>query len=207
MNQRWTAREVTILKNNYERSSRKELSVLFKSRTWNAIKSKAEKLKLSFQGTSEERFWKYVDKKYCWNWTGYCNNDGYGKIRIKDKMISTHRFSWELHNNKIPKDLCVLHKCDNPRCVKPSHLFLGTHQDNSDDKINKNRQIIFRGENHSNHKLTLKQVKEIRNLKNKFTQRKIAQMFNVHYTTIGLIHRNKLWNQEIKNGQNDIIYV
>ena len=78
----------------------------------------------------------------------------------------------------------VLHRCDNPKCVNPSHLFLGNQQDNIKDKINKNRQSS---------KLTISQVKQIRNFKGKFTQKEIAKMFDVDSSTAGYIHRNKIW--------------
>lgn len=197
---KWTSEEIEILENNYVTLSRKDLYEALPDRTWRAIKLKAFRLKLSYQcGTPEERFWKYVDKKQdneCWNWTAYCHKSGYGKINIKDKIVSAHRFSWVLHNGTIPNDKpLVLHDCDNPKCVNPSHLFLGTHKDNSDDKVKKNRQSRICGEDHRNSKLTENQIKEIRTLcaKREFTQKKIGKMFNINHRTVSYIHRNKTW--------------
>lgn len=80
----------------------------------------------------------------CWEWQGAVNNVGYGMIRDEDKMRTTHRVSYEEHSNKsIPKDMCVLHTCDNPRCVNPAHLWIGTHTDNMRDMIKKERNEMF----------------------------------------------------------------
>ncbi len=195
---KWTLEEIEILKDNYGQSSKKELSVLLSGRTWGTSQVKASKLKLSFYGTPEQRLWRQVDKNQnheCWNWTGLCSLKGYGRIGINKKIIRTHRFSWEIHFGKIPKDLYVLHTCDNRKCVNPKHLFLGTQQDNMNDKINKNRQS--KGEDRPSAKLTKDQVKEIRNLKDKFSQREIAKIFNVTHGTIGYIYRNKTWKHVI----------
>ena len=74
----------------------------------------------------------------CWIW-GASNNDKYGLFKLKNEKYA-HRASFILHGNKIPNGMHVLHKCDVPLCVNPSHLFLGTHTDNMRDKVNKNRQ-------------------------------------------------------------------
>lgn len=76
----------------------------------------------------------------CWEWQGGLNNIGYGLIRQEKKMRTVHRVSYEEHYNKqVPKDMCVLHTCDNRKCVNPDHLWIGTHQDNVDDMMRKNR--------------------------------------------------------------------
>lgn len=76
-----------------------------------------------------------------------------------------HRVAWQLANGEIPDGLCVLHKCDNPKCCNPSHLFLGTHADNAHDRDNKKRGKVpdNRGENHPHHKLTWNDIHYIRN--------------------------------------------
>lgn len=89
----------------------------------------------------EIKFWKYVNKtEDCWLWTGG-QIKGYGQISVPEKKYS-HRFSWEMHNGSIPTDTCVLHRCDVPLCVRPDHLFLGTHADNTRDRIAKRRGSI-----------------------------------------------------------------
>lgn len=98
------------------------------------------------QGTPSERFWKRVDKtdpSGCWLWTGR-KQHGYGQFDTDGDCILSHRYSWGLANGTIPdgnsrEGLCVLHKCDVPACVNPSHLFLGTHIDNMNDKMAKGR--------------------------------------------------------------------
>ena len=86
-----------------------------------------------------KRFWAKVNKSGgCWIWTAQ-NVNGYGRIRINKKLILAHRFVWEMVNGLIPKDLDVLHSCDNPSCVNPKHLWVGTHQDNMDDRDKKGR--------------------------------------------------------------------
>lgn len=90
---------------------------------------------------AEKRFWKHVNKlskDECWEFIPH-KPGKYGSFSINSKHISAHRFSYELHNGPIPDELWVLHKCDNPPCVNPNHLFLGTHQDNVDDMVKKGR--------------------------------------------------------------------
>src|SRR5690349_6165276 len=103
-----------------------------------------------------ERFWSRVDKlsdpNGCWVWIGYRHNGTHGRrgiISIKGKDIYVHRFSWEIHNGEIPKDMCVCHRCDNPICVNPDHLFLGTHQDNVRDMVQKGRSARGSKNSHS----------------------------------------------------------
>jgi hypothetical protein len=92
--------------------------------------------------SAEVRFWNKVHKTAtCWLWRGH-KNKGYG-LFAEDGLKArkrVHRFSWELHNGAIPGGLLVCHKCDVRCCVRPDHLFLGTHQDNYDDMVSKGRQ-------------------------------------------------------------------
>lgn len=93
-----------------------------------------------------ERFFSKVTKtETCWLWTAM-KSDGYGRIKIKGKAVSTHRYSWELHHGQIPHGLCVCHKCDVRNCIRPDHLFLGTAAENNRDMDNKNRRVRARGE-------------------------------------------------------------
>jgi hypothetical protein len=86
------------------------------------------------------------DQTDCWEFQGAKNNIGYGMIRDDKKMRTTHRVSYEEHNNvKIPSGLCVCHTCDNPSCVNPAHLWLGTRKQNTDDMIRKGRGLSWGG--------------------------------------------------------------
>ena len=118
--------------------------------------------------TDEERikhFWaraNITDLFGCWEWTAGKNGDGYGNFRWHGKHIGTHRLSYLLVYGMIPKGMLVLHHCDNPPCVNPCHLFLGTHQDNADDMKQKGRSPERSGERNSRAILKLIEVAEIR---------------------------------------------
>ena len=155
--------------------------------------------------TAEERFWAFVNKgddDECWLWTGSKNHKGYGLIRIDGKLFLSHRYSFVKHN---PYGLsfddiegCVVcHECDNPACVNPAHLFVGTMKDNSIDMTIKGRhgQTGSKGEKHWKAKLQDFHIREIRHayLAGGVTQKQLADEFGVSKTTIGEIVRNKLW--------------
>ncbi len=110
---------------------------------------------VKFSKQDKNRFWAKVDRDgpviyeelgQCWAWTAFKSKHGYGRFWIQETMLRAHRASWILHQGFIPGDLWVLHHCDNPSCVNPTHLFLGDHQDNMDDKCSKGRQP--KGANH-----------------------------------------------------------
>lgn len=104
--------------------------------------------------------------KGCWSWTravggsNYKKGGGYGVFSYQGRRLLAHRASWEAFNEPVPSGLYVLHRCDNSRCVNPSHLFLGTHQDNVDDCVAKRRHTL--GERHPGHKITEDDVHRIR---------------------------------------------
>jgi len=114
-----------------------------------------------------ERFWSKVDRSdnlsECWVWTGYYHVSGYGQAWWRGSMRGklAHRLAFEITHRQTIGDLCVCHKCDNPQCCNPNHLFLGTRADNNTDKAKKGRAP--HGEKHCHHKLTSAQVDEIRN--------------------------------------------
>lgn len=95
--------------------------------------------------TIEQMFWERVTKvapAECWNWEGAPAEGGYGGLtvsRVRRSALRAHRVSWELHNGPVPDGLSVLHKCDNRKCVNPSHLFVGTQRDNVIDCLTKGR--------------------------------------------------------------------
>jgi len=143
----------------------------------------------------EERFLKYVNKtESCWLWTGGTVK-GYGRISINNKRCLAHRVAYELWKGSIPVRLLIRHMCHNPLCVNPEHLETGTHQDNTNDMIQANRQIHTKGEDQPTSKLTNAEVVKIREYLNegKLTQRQLGKLFNVAHCTIGIIKRGEGW--------------
>lgn len=146
------------------------------------------------------RFWAKVnipsDQNACWGWIAMRDLDGYGMIwpgGAKGPMLKASRVSWEIHFGPIPSGLSVLHTCDNPSCVNPSHLFLGTQKDNRQDATRKGRTA--KGEENGSAKLTEPQVRDIRAryVEGGITMRTLAKMFGVHPGTIGDILHRQIW--------------
>lgn len=160
--------------------------------------------------STERRFWDKVDKipGGCWLWTASTRHKGYGAFvyRRDGKTVNgrAHRYSYELHVGPIPDGLMVLHSCDTPACVNPSHLFLGTNTDNVRDMIAKDRKVkggtygpgdYERGERHHNARLTEADVREIRRLASIGTpQAKIAKQFGTSQGNISPIVNRKAWD-------------
>lgn len=120
----------------------------------------------------------------CWLWTGATTKEGHGRFWVNGKLEVASRFAYEFFRNKVPEHLHVLHHCDNPYCINPDHLFLGTHQDNMDDRDNKGRGVIPEpsfGEEHPGSKLTQEQVNKMRDIRDKtsLSYQKLGVMFNV----------------------------
>lgn len=144
---------------------------------------------VNFTEKELQRFWSRVNKTDgCWLWTWGKDEDGYGIVRLTYRMFRCHRLSWMLHNGPIPKETpCVLHNCpgvDNPSCINPSHLWLGTAADNNADRDAKGRG---RG---GNSKLAGDVVREIRKLRSNGTLvRIIAEKFGVSIWTVeGIVY-------------------
>lgn len=131
----------------------------------------------------------------CWLWTGAKNKDGYGQLFVDGIAKSTHRISWEVHHGAIPDGLHVLHKCDNPPCVNPDHLFLGTNQDNVVDRESKGRNFVSRNVGISNPsaKITQANADEIRD--SNLTQKELAAKFGVSISLVSAIKKNKVWRK------------
>jgi hypothetical protein len=144
-----------------------------------------------------ERFYKYVDKECseffdCWEWIGGKDRWGYGRFGINGRPTLAHRFMYELEIGVIPEGMLVLHECDNPACVNPDHLKLGTYKDNSDDKVKKDRQP--KGEKNGKSKLTEYDVEEIRNLwLSGFDVGYIAGLKNISIPNAYLVVNRKTW--------------
>jgi hypothetical protein len=144
----------------------------------------------------------------CWLWLGSVSHWGYGEIRWKKKNLRAHRVSWELANNQaIPDGMFVCHKCDNPGCINPTHLFVGTHQDNVDDMYRKGRgkwrhlkrghakgttfKTSRRGEKVSSAKLTEAAVREIK--AHGKAHRFLARKYGVNYSAIKDVLKGRTW--------------
>ena len=165
----------------------------------------------------KRRFWKKVCKTDdCWEWTSCLNNRGYGRFRnpllsTKQKRTFAHRFSWELAYGAVPNNLLVLHRCDNRKCVRPDHLFLGTFQDNAIDCVEKGRhqaianpECYLRGEEMSKRlrgrivppimigkKITREHAEKIR--KSSKSARALAREYSLHESSIYKIRKGEMW--------------
>ncbi len=145
-----------------------------------------------------ERFWSGADKggpDECWEWRASKARNDYGQWCVKGKAQQAHRAAWELVNGAIPKGYFVCHKCDNPPCVNPNHLFLGTPLDNMLDAQRKGRLVHYEGEKHVNSKLTVKQVLEIRHRWNEgiASQSAMARELGVSKSLVNQIVNRKWW--------------
>jgi hypothetical protein len=152
------------------------------------------------------RFWQFVKVgDGCWLWQGGTNEGGYGSLSLRRGVkIYAHRLSFELNIGPVPLGLWVLHRCDNPRCVNPAHLFVGTRADNMRDAHQKGRtwfQVqpdkLPRGATH--HKAKLDEVKagdvRARYAVGGVTQRTLAEEYNVSQSTIQAVLSGRNWNK------------
>jgi hypothetical protein len=126
----------------------------------------------------------------CWDWTAGKNRCGYGCFSINRQTRLAHRVSYEMKYGPIREDILVCHSCDNPGCVNPDHLFLGTCAENTADRDAKSRQA--RGRAHGRAKLADADISAIRNSTDK-TQAQLAKLFGVHQSQISLIRSGKRW--------------
>lgn len=127
-----------------------------------------------------------MDNTECWEWNGARTPDGYGVKRINGTLHYTHRLAWEWANGPIPKGMFVCHRCDNPPCCNPDHLFMGTPSDNMQDCSKKNR--ISR---RNSAILTKEDVVRIRASTGPYKE--IGKIFGVHQTTICNVKTRKTW--------------
>ena len=151
----------------------------------------------------------------CWNWTGQTKTprgkqDCYGRIRMAGKMYHAHRISYALAHGEAPSHLCVLHKCDNPLCVNPDHLWVGTRADNNADMVSKGRdrrcepdkvwsrvnpERVLRGSDNPKHKLTEDTVRCIlaEYAAGGVSQQSLADKHGVNQTLISALVRGRVW--------------
>lgn len=153
----------------------------------------------------EDRFWPKVDRSGdCWLWLGSRNQAGYGRIGRPGRGLPAeyaHRYSWQLANGPIPAGMEICHTCDTPPCVRPDHLFLGTHRDNARDMTAKGRNVgtrfmpPHRGEQNGQAILTAVAVNEVRRLAREsgLTRVVLAATYGVRPTTIADILRRRTW--------------
>lgn len=145
------------------------------------------------------RFWQKVDRSGdCWIWTAYRQRAGYGQLTVNRRHWLAHRFAWLLCNGAIPMALDVLHRCDNPPCVRPDHLFLGTHSDNMKDCVAKgrHRNSPSRGEANHKAKLTVQAVRSIRERRDAGeTMRSLARAYGVTRQNIRFITSGVTWKE------------
>jgi hypothetical protein len=145
-----------------------------------------------------DRLWSRVEIAEvdgCWLWVGAKSEpNGYGLISWAGRKTYAHRLAWELWNDRpVPPGRFVCHHCDNRLCIRPSHLFIGTHADNMADAVAKNR--VHPGQSHGMARLTDAQVAEIhRLLRHEVRGSDIAHMFGVHKNTIYNIKKSRSWS-------------
>lgn len=128
----------------------------------------------------------------CWEWSATKNQDGYGRVRRLGKLESAHRVSYELYKGPL-QGLHVLHSCDNPSCVNPEHLRLGTHLENQQEKAAKGRSKAnpMPGEAHPSHKLTTEQALFIKN--STASVKELMDLFGVSEMLIYGIRKGTKW--------------
>jgi hypothetical protein len=153
-------------------------------------------------------FWSRVDRSgECWVWTGAKNEKGYGVVGVPGEHRTTkaHRMAWEIYNGPLPPGQCVLHRCDNPACCRPSHLFLGSRADNNADMCLKGRHRsgssktpadackYRRGERHHGSKLTVAIVTAIRSRVVEVWQAAVCREYELQAPLVHKIATRKLW--------------
>lgn len=146
------------------------------------------------------RFWKFVTElptEGCWEWRGARLVSGYGIIRDRGARLRAHRVAWEMHYGPIPPGMQVCHRCDNPPCVRPDHLFLGTNEDNMADMRLKHRAAtppVHRGQDNPNARLNQHSVRAIRRaVARGESMYSVAKRYPVSKQTIISVVKRRTW--------------
>jgi hypothetical protein len=164
---------------------------------------------LKYSARDRVRFWSNVSIAAggCAEWNGSITSSGYGTFWHSGKLRAAHRVAFELAFGNIPdmvgadqRGTCILHRCDNPRCVNPEHLFVGTHADNMVDMDSKGRRVSLPGVSNPRAVLEPEEVSEIRKLRGQVSQRALALRFGVSKSQVGNIQRGDAWVREVKRG-------
>lgn len=148
---------------------------------------------MEFNSVTVARFWDKVEKSEgCWEWKASFVTGGYGYFRYAKKHGMAHRFSYMLHFGEIPEGKLVCHHCDNPRCVRPEHLFLGTIRDNTVHAAE--HALIPRGSDTTFAKLTEDQVTELKTLFSQgWSMNALGKRYGIHGMNVGRILRGTSW--------------
>jgi hypothetical protein len=164
---KWKSQEIFLLI-KYHKATNKKLREVLPGRNLSAVLQKMHRMGLVRPIDPEDRFRKFIEidiETGCWIWIGSRQGTkpwDYGSFWDGDKIEKAHHYSYEIHKGPIPTGILVLHKCDNPPCVNPDHLFLGTTQDNVDDMFAKGRNHALKGSENGNALLTEETVLKIR---------------------------------------------
>lgn len=155
----------------------------------------------------EQRFWTKVDRSGdgCWEWQAHRSPAGYGQVWLDGTNVGAHRVAYQLTNGPIPEGMLVRHKCDNPPCVRPDHLEIGSVIDNYDDMVGRGRRNVsrsatsryVRGDTHPSSRLTTETVRAIREAvaTGKATQTEMARAHGVTVQAIHRIVRGLVWKE------------
>lgn len=134
----------------------------------------------------------------CWGWKGPLYPNGYAQAVFMQRALNASRASWFIHHGLIKNNEWVLHKCDNPPCTNPDHLFLGTCKDNVQDMIRKGRKVVRKGSKVHFARINEEKAKEIKQLlKDKFTLKYISEKFGIHISAVSAIKNNRTWKHVV----------